>query len=99
MRHRCPGPVLRGPTDIREQRVHLVVVLATVLGRWRPRRGARSGSSRRSSGLASLPRNRSVIPAWHRMRTDYPARRAAAGVVPGEVDYVLCTHLHADHVG
>ena len=44
-------------------------------------------------------RNRSVIPAWHRMRTDYPARLAAAGVVPDEVDYVLCTHLHADHVG
>ena len=31
-------------------------------------------------------RNRSIIPAWHRMRTDYPARVAAAGVVPDEVD-------------
>ena len=44
-------------------------------------------------------RNRSVIPEWHRMHTDYPARLAAAGVVPDDVDYVLCTHLHADHVG
>ena len=44
-------------------------------------------------------RNRGTIPAWHRMRTDYPARLAAAGVLPEEVDYVLCTHLHADHVG
>jgi glyoxylase-like metal-dependent hydrolase (beta-lactamase superfamily II) len=24
---------------------------------------------------------------------------AAAGVMPGEVDFVMCTHLHVDHVG
>ena len=32
-------------------------------------------------------RKRSV-PVWNRMNTDYPARLAAAGVVPEEVDYV-----------
>ena len=43
-------------------------------------------------------RNRS-LPVWNRMRTDYPQRLAAAGVVPEEVDYVFCTHMHVDHVG
>ena len=27
-------------------------------------------------------RDRSVIPEWHRMRSDYPARLAAVGVIP-----------------
>ena len=43
-------------------------------------------------------RNRS-LPVWNRMQTDYPERLAAAGVVPEEVDYVFCTHMHVDHVG
>ncbi|MCW2914333.1 MAG: Glyoxylase, beta-lactamase superfamily [Actinomycetia bacterium] len=29
----------------------------------------------------------------------FPAALAAAGVVPTDVDLVICTHLHADHVG
>lgn len=39
-------------------------------------------------------------PAWHR-RSDgrFLASLAAAGVGPADVDYVLCTHLHLDHVG
>ncbi len=37
---------------------------------------------------------------WHlRTRTNYMAALAAAGVTPEAVDIVLCTHLHADHVG
>ncbi|RAH97758.1 MBL fold metallo-hydrolase [Acuticoccus sediminis] len=37
---------------------------------------------------------------WHqRSATQYLANLAAAGVAPEEVDVVLCTHLHADHVG
>lgn len=38
--------------------------------------------------------------AWH-MRDDgrFMAALAAAGVGPGDVDYVFCTHLHVDHVG
>lgn len=38
--------------------------------------------------------------AWHR-RSDgrFQAGLMAAGVGPADVDYVLCTHLHPDHVG
>ncbi len=33
------------------------------------------------------------------LQTDYLAKLAAAGVKPEQVDYVMCTHLHWDHVG
>ncbi|MEM7270796.1 MAG: MBL fold metallo-hydrolase [Pseudomonadota bacterium] len=38
---------------------------------------------------------------WWHMKTDgrFMAALTAAGVGPEDVDYVLCTHLHADHVG
>ncbi|HXR59157.1 MAG TPA: MBL fold metallo-hydrolase [Burkholderiales bacterium] len=37
---------------------------------------------------------------WHQQRFDtFLPRLAAAGVKPEDVDYVMCTHLHADHVG
>ncbi|HWK68961.1 MAG TPA: MBL fold metallo-hydrolase [Rhizobiaceae bacterium] len=37
---------------------------------------------------------------WHeRADTGYLLRLAKAGVAPEDVDIVLCTHLHADHVG
>lgn len=37
---------------------------------------------------------------WHeRSATGYMDRLAAAGVAPHDIDIVLCTHLHADHVG
>lgn len=37
---------------------------------------------------------------WNgRADTGYLERLAAAGVSPSDVDIVLCTHLHADHVG
>jgi glyoxylase-like metal-dependent hydrolase (beta-lactamase superfamily II) len=35
----------------------------------------------------------------HMLNTRYLERLAAAGVKPEQVDYVLCTHLHVDHVG
>jgi len=40
------------------------------------------------------------FPDWDR-RTDrsWLTRLAACGVSPGDIDYVLCTHLHGDHVG
>lgn len=38
-------------------------------------------------------------PMWHRRNGDYLERLAAQGVQPEDVDYVMCTHLHADHVG
>lgn len=37
---------------------------------------------------------------WHqRNATGYLARLAQHGVTPEDVDVVMCTHLHADHVG
>jgi glyoxylase-like metal-dependent hydrolase (beta-lactamase superfamily II) len=39
-------------------------------------------------------------PFWHMQRLDtFLPRLAAAGVAPESVDYVMCTHLHWDHVG
>lgn len=39
-------------------------------------------------------------PPWHMMNSDrYEKNLAAAGVGVGDIDYVMCTHLHADHVG
>ena len=37
--------------------------------------------------------------AWHRQNNDYLDRLARAGVQPGQVDFIFCTHMHADHVG
>ena len=45
-------------------------------------------------------KERTRFPNWNlRKNTDYIAKLAAAGVSPESIDYVLCTHLHADHVG
>lgn len=44
-------------------------------------------------------KDRHSMPEWHRLDTPYLARLARAGVRPEDVDIVLCTHLHADHVG
>ncbi|WP_299842056.1 MBL fold metallo-hydrolase [uncultured Roseovarius sp.] len=40
------------------------------------------------------------MPDWHQ-RSDgrFMAALTAAGAGPADVDYVLCTHLHTDHVG
>ncbi|MFO0750798.1 MAG: MBL fold metallo-hydrolase, partial [Myxococcota bacterium] len=38
-------------------------------------------------------------PAWHRLQTPFLERLAEAGAGPDDVDVVLCTHLHFDHVG
>ncbi len=44
-------------------------------------------------------KDRPARPMWHRMNNPYLADLAAAGVQPEEVDFVMCTHLHVDHVG
>ena len=36
---------------------------------------------------------------FHMLDTPYLDRLRAAGVAPEQVDYVMCTHLHVDHVG
>ncbi len=43
------------------------------------------------------PRN--GVPAWHMRQGTYLSDLAAAGVKPEDVDMVICTHLHVDHVG
>jgi glyoxylase-like metal-dependent hydrolase (beta-lactamase superfamily II) len=43
---------------------------------------------------------RPLRPKWN-MKTDdtYARALAAAGISVGDIDYVMCTHLHVDHVG
>jgi len=45
-------------------------------------------------------KERPLRPAWHK-RTDatYMRNLAAAGFKVEDIDYVMCTHLHVDHVG
>jgi glyoxylase-like metal-dependent hydrolase (beta-lactamase superfamily II) len=38
-------------------------------------------------------------PFWDNLNTPYLERLATAGVKPGDIDMVMCTHLHVDHVG
>lgn len=36
---------------------------------------------------------------WHRQESGYLRTLAQAGLRPEDIDFVCCTHLHADHVG
>jgi glyoxylase-like metal-dependent hydrolase (beta-lactamase superfamily II) len=44
-------------------------------------------------------KERPGLPRFHRLETPFLDRLHAAGVAPEQIDIVLCTHLHADHVG
>jgi glyoxylase-like metal-dependent hydrolase (beta-lactamase superfamily II) len=44
-------------------------------------------------------KQRPLRPNWHDKRGPYLDNLRASGVAPEAVDFVLCTHLHADHVG
>ncbi len=44
-------------------------------------------------------KDRGGHPAFHRLRTDWLANLRATGVAPEAIDFVMCTHMHADHVG
>jgi glyoxylase-like metal-dependent hydrolase (beta-lactamase superfamily II) len=44
-------------------------------------------------------KERPYAPVWSHMKTDFLANLATAGVRPEEVDVVVNTHLHIDHVG
>ena len=45
-------------------------------------------------------KERPLRPDWHRRDgTAWLAALAATGIGPADVDVVMCTHLHADHVG
>jgi len=36
---------------------------------------------------------------WHGMQTPWMDNLKATGITPDEIDFVMCTHLHVDHVG
>lgn len=40
-----------------------------------------------------------AYPRWNQMQTDFLDRFKALGFDPEQVDVVLCTHMHVDHVG
>jgi glyoxylase-like metal-dependent hydrolase (beta-lactamase superfamily II) len=44
-------------------------------------------------------KDRPYAPVWNRLDTEFLDNLAAAGVQPGDVDLVINTHLHIDHVG
>ncbi|MGO4124726.1 MBL fold metallo-hydrolase [Inquilinus sp. YAF38] len=44
-------------------------------------------------------KERPAVPIMHRLDVPYLQRLEAAGVRPEDVDHVLITHVHADHVG
>ena len=44
-------------------------------------------------------KDRPERPTWHRQQFRYLEAMAAVGVRPQDIDFVCCTHLHADHVG
>lgn len=44
-------------------------------------------------------KNRSMRPAFHELDTRFLCVLEEAGVKPEQVDFVMCTHLHWDHVG
>lgn len=44
-------------------------------------------------------KERPTRPNWHRRNAPFLDSLRGLGAAPESVDYVLCTHLHADHVG
>jgi glyoxylase-like metal-dependent hydrolase (beta-lactamase superfamily II) len=44
-------------------------------------------------------KDRPDFPRFNRLDVPWVERLAAAGVAPEQVDFVMCTHLHVDHVG
>ncbi len=45
-------------------------------------------------------KERTTSPPWHRKKDDTFMRGlAAAGLTVNDIDFVMCTHLHVDHVG
>lgn len=89
--------------------------LAPDAGRWGPEHfEARSGKLRLSvhAWLVKTPahtllvdtaagngKDRPEAPALHRLNEPFLARLEAAGATPADIDRVLFTHLHSDHVG
>ncbi|PLZ02595.1 MBL fold metallo-hydrolase [Burkholderia sp. WAC0059] len=63
---------------------------------WVMRQGGRTILVDTASGNGKV---RPFSPIFHQLNTPYLKRLADSGVKPEEVDLVLLTHLHVDHVG
>ena len=44
-------------------------------------------------------KRRVAVPGWNNLHTDFLGRLRSTGVAPDEIDFVVNTHLHFDHVG
>ncbi len=44
-------------------------------------------------------KERGGTPPFHMRNVDFLGRLGALGLSPADIDYVMCTHMHADHVG
>lgn len=44
-------------------------------------------------------KDRPSLPEWHQQIFPYVERLNQVGLTPDDIDFVCCTHLHADHVG
>jgi len=44
-------------------------------------------------------KERLMLPEWHLQTFPYIERLQQVGLTPDDIDFVCCTHLHADHVG
>tara|TARA_Y100001970_G_C14155875_1_gene815513 strand:+ start:76 stop:993 length:918 start_codon:yes stop_codon:yes gene_type:complete len=44
-------------------------------------------------------KERSALPSWHNQNRPYIDNLRSMGIDIKDIDYVMCTHLHADHVG
>ncbi|NQD91665.1 MBL fold metallo-hydrolase [Pseudomonas sp. CrR25] len=44
-------------------------------------------------------KERPGLPEMHRLNTGYLERMKALGIQPEDIDFVMCSHLHADHTG
>lgn len=44
-------------------------------------------------------KDRPNVKEWSKLKTDYLSKFDSVGIKPEEIDFVVCTHLHFDHVG
>lgn len=44
-------------------------------------------------------KNRERVAGWHKRQGPFLENLALYGVAPEDIDFVMCTHLHVDHVG
>lgn len=50
-------------------------------------------------GCVGNHKNRPERPVWHQQNWPWMDNLRAQGVAPEEIDLVMCTHLHVDHIG